>query len=91
MTGPREQSPAESRPDGDIFDGLAGLAASQFGSSEESIAAVLALITDQLGLRTSFLAQIARAEGRFDVLAAHNLSGGCDIAPGTSLELQATF
>ncbi len=91
MTDPCAQSPAEPPRDGDIFDGLADLAASQFRSSEESIAAVLALITDHLGLRTSFLAQIAREDGHFEVLAAHNLAGGCDIASGTNLELRATF
>lgn len=91
MTDPRLQSPAERRRDGDIFDSLAALAAAQFRTSEETIAAVLALITDQLGLRTSFLTQIAHEVGHYEVIAAHNVPGGCDIAPGTTLELGATI
>ncbi len=91
MTDPRVQSPAELRRDGDIFDGLAGLAAAQFRSSEEAIAAVLALITNELGMRTSFLTRITPEEGRSEILAARNLPGGCDVAAGTTLELRTTF
>ena len=74
-----------------FLGGLSELAARSFASTEEAMAAILRLIIEQFGMRTSFLTRITRELGRSEVLAAHNRPGGCDIAPGSLLELPLTF
>lgn len=73
------------------LDGLAGLAARSFASTAVATAAILALVTEQLGLRTSFLTRFDLAGGRTTVLATHHRPGGCVIAAGTELPLANTF
>ncbi len=74
-----------------FLGGLSELAARSFVSTEEAMAAILLLIVDQFGMRTSFLTRITRELGRSEVLAALNRPGGCDVAPGSLLELPLTF
>ncbi len=70
---------------------LAALAARSFASTAEATQAVLAAITAQLGLRTSFLTRTTPADGRNRVLAAHNEPGGSGIVAGADLSLDDTF
>ena len=70
---------------------LSRLAARGFASTEHATAAVLELLTRQLGMRTSFLSRIAPSEERSEVLAAHNLPGGCGVEPGALIPLPDTF
>lgn len=73
------------------LDSLSALSAKGFSSTDALIEAILILITEQLGLRTSFLTQIALEENRNHVVAAHNQPGGCDIPAGIELPLEDTF
>ncbi len=70
---------------------LSALSAKSFPSTEALIEAILALITDQLGLRTSFLTQITPADNRSHVVAAYNQPDGCDLPAGVDLPLEDTF
>lgn len=70
---------------------LAKVAGRGFAGTDEAVAAVLALIVEQLGLRTSFLARIDPAAGHFAVLASHNVPGGCAIGAGDEAPLADTF
>ena len=74
-----------------FLGGLSELAARSFASTEEAMASILLLIVEQFGMRTSFLTRITRELGRSEVLAALNRPGGCDVAPGSLLELPLTF
>ena len=68
---------------------LAALAGTSFASDEEATAAVLREVAGQLGMRTSFLTQIAGGKNR--VVVAHNEPGGSGIAAGTILPLAHTY
>ena len=71
--------------------GLSELAGRSFASTREATDASLRLLTEQLGMRTSFLARVTPAEDRFEVLGAHNVPGGCGIEPGEALPLPGTY
>ena len=73
------------------LNGLAELAAHSFLSTHGAIEAILQLLVEQLGMRSSFLARITREASRHEVLAAHNLPGGCAIVAGDVLDLSRTF
>ncbi len=73
------------------LEGLSELAARSFASSEEATEAVLRLIADQVGARSTFLSRIATGEGRSNVLAAYNALDGCAVVPGAVLPLPQTF
>lgn len=66
---------------------LAAVAGRRFATTDEAVAAILALIVAQLGLRTSFLARADPAAGSFAVLASHNAPGGCAIVVGDAAPL----
>ena len=83
MSGPFEGDAA--------LHGLATLAARSFGSTAEATQALLETIAAQLGLRTSFLTEIAPATGRNRVLAAYNAPGGSGVRAGSDLPLGDTF
>ena len=70
---------------------LSHLALRSFRSTEEVFHAVLMLISDQLGLRRSFLTHIDMRGQRNVVVAAYNQPHGCDIVVGADLPLQNTF
>ncbi len=73
------------------LDSLSELAGRSFASTQESIIAILRLIVEQLGLRSSFLTHISREKSQNEVMAAHNLTGGSGIQEGALLELPQTF
>lgn len=73
------------------LDGLAALAARGFASTSEATEAVLRLVAAELGTRTSFLSRVDRDNERFEILAAFNAPGGCDLAPGAVLPLPQTY
>lgn len=70
---------------------LSALSAKSFPSTDALIQAILVLITDQLGLRTSFLTHIIPSENRNHVVAVYQLPDGCEIAAGIDLPLEDTF
>lgn len=71
--------------------GLSELAGRSFASTEEATDAVLQLLSEQLGMRTSFLARVTPTEDRFEVLGAHNVPGGCGIEPREALPLPGAY
>src|SRR3712207_6832226 len=60
-------------------------------SMQEAVEAILKLLVEQLGMRSAFLARITQEENRFEVLAAYNAPGGCNIAAGAILSLSHSF
>lgn len=74
-----------------FLSGLSALAGRSFTSTDETIAAVLALLVEQLGMRSSFVSRIDRAAGRFELVASHKAVGGCGIPPTGAVPLQDTF
>lgn len=75
----------------DYLEGLSVLAAQGFASIKEAIDAILQLMTEQLPMRSSFLARFKFEEKQLEVLAAHNMPGGCDISVGTTVSLPHSF
>jgi hypothetical protein len=73
------------------IDLLSALSVRSFASTEEALDALLALLADQLGVRTSFASELSRDDGLFTVLAAHEEVGGIELAPGTVRPLPLTF
>lgn len=73
------------------LDSLSAFAANSFESTDALVNAVLALVSDQLGLRTSFLTHITSGENRNHVVAAYNQPDGCDVDAGIDLPLEDTF
>ncbi len=70
---------------------LSALAARSYASTTELVEAILSFITEQLGLRTSFLTHITAGENRNHVIAAHNRPGGSGISANIELPLEDTF
>jgi hypothetical protein len=73
------------------LSGLSELAGRSFASTQEAVEAILRLVVDQLGLRSSFLTRISREERNNEVLVAYNLADGSDVQSGVLLELAQTF
>ncbi len=65
---------------------LSRLAGRSFASTEEATRAILRLITQNLGMRTSLLTRVVAGEGRAEVIAVESEPGGCGAFPA-SLEL----
>ena len=70
---------------------LSELAGHSFASTQEAVEAILRLIVDRLGLRSSFLTRIDQEECQHEVVMAQNLAGGSDIQAGVVMELSQTF
>ena len=70
---------------------LSAFSAKSFTSTAALVEAVLVLVTDQLGLRTSFLTEITPAQNRNLIVAVHRQPDGCEIIPGSELPLAQTF
>lgn len=66
--------------------GISTLAGPSFASLTEAVAAVLQVVTEQVGTRTSFLTHLDAPAGRSKVVAVHNLPDGCAVAAGAALE-----
>lgn len=73
------------------LSGLSALAARSFMSIQAAVEAILQLMIEQLGMRSSFIAHIKYENGELEVLAVHNVPGGCDIQIGTSVPLPKSF
>ena len=73
------------------LSGLSALAARSFVSIQAAVEAILQLMIEQLGMRSSFIAHIKYENGELEVLAVHNMPGGCDIQIGTSVPLPKSF
>lgn len=85
-------SDKDTRPGTNAYlSGLSKLAGRSFASTQEAVEAILQLIVDQIGLRSSFLTHITREECQNEVLVAHNSAGGSEVQEGVLLELPQTF
>ncbi len=71
--------------------GLSELAGRSFNSVEEEREALLQLLAEQLGMRSTFLTRITPEENRNEVVASHNAPDGCGILLGAVLPLSGTF
>jgi DNA-binding GntR family transcriptional regulator len=67
---------------------LSHLSARSFGSSDEAISAILALLAEQTGMRSAFLSRFE--SDRLAIVADHDHSG-CGIRAGTILQLEDAF
>lgn len=83
--------PHAGRAQRPALDSISILAARSFPSTDALIEAMLVLITDQLGLRTSFLTRITPRENRNHVIAAYSQPDGCGLESGIDLPLEDTF
>lgn len=70
---------------------LSALAARSYRSTTELVDAILSFITDQLGLRTSFLTHVTATDNRNHIIASHNRPGGSEIPANIELPLEDTF
>ncbi len=70
---------------------LSEFAARSYATSEDAIDAVLTLLSEQFGMRTSFLARISQDDSQFTLLATHNEPGGCQLVAGESVDLPQTY
>lgn len=87
-----DSSEKDRPPDTSAFlNSISELAAGRYCSTREMVEAVLELLTDQIGMRSSFLTRITSDRNRLEVLAAHNEPGGSDVPSEVSLELHETF
>ena len=71
--------------------GLSELAGRGFNSVEEEREALLQLLAEQLGMRSTFLTRILPEENRNEIVASHNAPDGCGIPLGAVLPLSGTF
>lgn len=81
----------ENDRNADYLSSVSELAGRSFASTQESLEAMLKLIVEQLGLRSSFVTHIVSQECQNEVLMAHNSPGGSDIPNRAQLELPETF
>lgn len=82
------ERPAQD-PGAVYLSGLWALSARGFASTDDASRAVVRLASDQLGMRSAFLAHFDGDEKR--VLASHNAPGGCDIAAGAVLPISHSY
>ncbi len=71
------------------LSGLWALSGRGFASMNDASQAIVRLASNQLGMRSAFLAQFEGEEKR--VLASHNAPGGCDIAAGAVLPIAHSY
>jgi hypothetical protein len=88
LSNPDHQDTSVSLP---YLGPLSALSAISFPSTDALIQAILALITDQVGLRTSFLTQISPSENRNHIIAVHQQPNGCELVADIDLPLEDTF
>lgn len=86
-----EQQHAHIKDKGVYLSSLSEWAGRSFASTTEALEAVLKLIVDQLGLRSSFITRISRDKCQNAVLIAYNAPGGSDIPTEALMELSQTF
>ncbi len=76
---------------GGYISHLSELAGRSFSTTNEATEAILQLLSEQLGMRTSVLTRIPPEENRLEVLAAHNELDGCGIESGAVFPLPHTY
>lgn len=70
---------------------LSTLPAASFASLEGSTQAILELIAEQLGLRSSYITHVVPEEDLNEVVAAYNKPGGCNVSAGGRGSLEKTY
>ena len=70
---------------------LSSLAGTSFGTTSAATEAILRLIADLFGMRTTWVSRIDRSSCEMVVTAAHNEPGGCDFRAGTTHPLPDTY
>ena len=70
---------------------LAEIAAQHFTSTTHALDATFQLMRSILGMRTLFLARVDQRDGVFQVMAAHNEPGGCDLPGDFEAPLEHAF
>jgi signal transduction histidine kinase len=73
------------------LDSLSALSKRGFSSLQAAREAILQLVTEQLATRSSFFSIIHQESGKFEVIAAHNESGDCNVEVGTVALLSPQF
>ncbi len=76
---------------GRYLAGLSTLSLRSFTSTDDVVQAILELIVDYLGLRTSFITRINQEQNQNTVTAAYNRAGGSDVPSPIDLTLHQTF
>jgi hypothetical protein len=74
-----------------VLNHLSALAGRSYASTVEAVDAILKLLADQLGMRTTYLSRVDRDGGQVRIQFAHNLAGGCGVPPGSSHQLEDTY
>ena len=85
------KSPDTGRSDSNSLDHLYRLAGRHFATSTDATSAVLATISDVLGMRTSWVSHVNEASCELNIVAAHNEPGGCNVEADTQAPLFDTF
>ncbi len=65
------------------LDSLSALSRRGFSTLQAAREAILQLVTEQLTMHSSFFSLIRQESGKFEVIAAHNESGTCNVEVGT--------
>jgi len=73
------------------LDSLSALSRRGFSTLQAAREAILQLLTEQLATRSSFFSVIRQESGKFEVIAAHNESGNCNVEVGTVALLSSQF
>jgi signal transduction histidine kinase len=73
------------------LDSLSALSRRGFSTLQAAREAILQLVTEQLATRSSFFSVIRQESGKFEVIAAHNESGNCNVEVGTVALLSSQF
>jgi PAS domain S-box-containing protein len=81
---------AEEQTSTPLIRGLSALAAPSYASADAAAAAIVQLITDQLGMRTSYLTRLL-PEGKLEILAAYSAPEGCVLTVGAMYSVPETF
>jgi hypothetical protein len=76
---------------GTVLASLSELAGRSFASKQEAVEAILRLIVDQLGLRSSLLTRTDREACQLEVVMAHDRVGGSEVPPGTVVGLAQAY
>lgn len=81
---------ADQRRGAPLLRELSALAAHSYASAEAAAAAAVRLVSNQLGMRTSYLARLL-PQGQLEIMAAYTAPGGCAIAAGQIDPAPTTF
>lgn len=77
--GGEASAPARGFNDSNALGPLSAFTAQSYASTEALFAALLELLSEQLGMGTTFLTEITSASNQNHILASYNLEGGCNL------------